>query len=300
MAQKTFLISGAAGSTGRSATEVALSQGHAVRAVVRKTDERSIRLEELGAEVVVGDLLNPEDFRAAFEGVDAAYFVYPIIPHLIEAASYFAEAAKAAGVASIVAMSQASARRDATSHAARDHWVVERLFDWTGVSVTHLRPTLFAQNSLDPTGLAAMMQRGVISFPFGNGRHAPIAAEDQGRLIAAVLADPAPHRGKTYPVCGPVEMDYFAIAEIMGKALGRPVRYEPADIEAWRARVPLPAFLVQHLCGIAPDYRNGVFEGTDAIIEQVTGVAPMTFGDFVAAHRDELELAAAAGTGPAP
>lgn len=289
MAQKTFLITGAAGSTGRSATEAALARGHAVRAFVRQKDERSTGLEKLGAQVVVGDLLNPEDIRAAFKEIDAAYFVYPIVPQLIEAGAYFAEAAKTAGVASVVNMSQISARRDATSHAARDHWVVERLFDWTGLAVTHLRPTLFAQNFLDPTILAAIMERGVISFPFGNGRHAPIAAEDQGRLIAAILADPTPHRGNTYPVRGPVEMDHFDIAEIMGKALGRAVQYQAADIDEWAARVPLPAFLVQHLCAIALDYRAGVFAGTDTIIEKVTGVAPMTFGEFLAKHRGRLD-----------
>lgn len=291
MAPKTFMIAGAAGSTGRSATEVALGQGFAVRALVHRKDQRSMALERAGAEVVVGDMLNPDDVRRSMEGVDAAYFVYPIMPHLIEAATYFAEAAKAAGVSSVVNMSQASARRDAASHAARDHWVVERLFDWTGLSVTHLRPTFFAQNFLDPVILAAIVERGVISFPFGTGRHAPIAAEDQGRLIAAILVDPMPHRGKTYPVRGPVEMDHFAIAQMMSETLGRPVEYEAADIDEWGARVPLPAFLVQHLRGIAPDYQAGIFAGTDAIIEKVTGVAPMTFRAFLAAHQAELDLA---------
>lgn len=291
MPRKTFLITGAAGSTGRSATEVALAHGQAVRAFVRKKDERSTQLERLGAQVVVGDLLNPEDIRAAFEGIDAAYFVYPIIPRLIEAGAYFAEAAKAAGVASVINMSQISARRDAASHAARDHWVVERMFDWTGLSVTHLRPTFFAQNFLDPTILTAITQRGVISFPFGNGRHAPVAAEDQGRLIAAILADPTPHRGNTYPVRGPVEMDHFDIVEMMGAALDRAVQYQPADIDEWAARVPMPAFLVQHLSAIAIDYRAGVFAGTDTIIEKVTGVAPMTFRQFLAKHKGELHAA---------
>jgi NAD(P)H dehydrogenase (quinone) len=41
--------------------------------------------------------------------------------------------------------SQISARRESMSHAARDYWVSERVFDWSGVAATHLRPTFFAE-----------------------------------------------------------------------------------------------------------------------------------------------------------
>src|SRR5207237_6930438 len=111
---------------------------------------------------------------------------------------------------------------------------------------------------------------------------APIAAEDQGRLIATILADPRPHRSMTYQLRGPVEMDHFEIAQLIGEALGRPVTYHAADIDEWGARVPLPSFLVQHLCAIAVDYRAGVFGGPDTVIEQITGVEPMTFPQFLA------------------
>src|SRR5258708_937980 len=102
MVRAKFLITGATGSTGRSATEALTRQGFAVRALVHEEDERSARLRVAGAEVVVGDLLNLNDARDALDGVRAAYFIYPIAPGLIEASAYFAQAAKAAGVESIV------------------------------------------------------------------------------------------------------------------------------------------------------------------------------------------------------
>lgn len=286
MAGKKFLITGATGSTGRSTVETLIRQGSAVRALVHKEDERSAKLRAAGVEITVGDLLNPDDARKALAGVDAAYFVYPIVPHLIEASAYFAEAAKEAGVGSIVNMSQISARRESKSHAARDHWVAERLFDWSGLAVTHLRPTFFAQNLLHPAIAGAIVQRGVISFPFGNGRHAPIAPEDQARLIAAILTDPTPHRGKTYLLHGPVEMDHSDIAEVIGEALGRTVKYQPIEVDQWRKQAPLPPFLVQHLCAVVLDYREGIFAGTDTIIEKVTGKAPVTLEAFLASHKD--------------
>ena len=46
------------------------------------------------------------------EGVSAAYFVYPLIPGLIDATAYVVEATREADLRSIVNMSQISARRD--------------------------------------------------------------------------------------------------------------------------------------------------------------------------------------------
>ena len=80
------------------------------------------------------------------EGVAGAYFVYPIPAEgLIDAAAFTAQAAIEAGVQSLVDMSQKPARREAKSHASRDHWVSERVFDWSGIPTTHLRPTFFAE-----------------------------------------------------------------------------------------------------------------------------------------------------------
>jgi NAD(P)H dehydrogenase (quinone) len=287
--RKRFLIAGGTGSTGRSAVKILMEQGYSVRAFVHSEDERSASLRIQGADIVVGDLLNLDDTRNALEGVGAAYFVYPISPGLVEATAYFAQAAKEAGVGSIVNMSQISARRESKSHAARDHWIAERLFDQSGIPVTHLRPTFFAQNFIYFNAARPFVESGVISFPFGNGRHAPIAAEDQGRLIAAILADPTPHQGKTYGLHGPAEMDHFAIADIISEALGRTVKYQPIEIDQWRERleqIPMPHFFVQHLCAVALDYRKGIFAGTDTIIEKVTGTPPMTFKAFLLSHRE--------------
>jgi len=51
-----------------------------VRALVHNADAHSDRLKSLGAEVMVGDLLEPNDVRRALEDVSAAYLVYPIRP----------------------------------------------------------------------------------------------------------------------------------------------------------------------------------------------------------------------------
>jgi NAD(P)H dehydrogenase (quinone) len=75
MAQNRFLVTGATGATGSYTVERLLERGHAVRALAHHEDDRSKRLQELGAEVVIGDLLNLNDVRLALSGIRAAYFV---------------------------------------------------------------------------------------------------------------------------------------------------------------------------------------------------------------------------------
>ena len=110
-------------------------------------------------------------------------------------------------------------------------------------------------------------------------------------MIAAILADPAPHAGKTYPLCGPVEMDHHGIAAALSEELGRTIVYQPMEVEPYRTQLQargMPEQTIQHLCAVALDYRAGVFEGTDRIIESITGIPPMTVQAFAEAHREEL------------
>lgn len=288
MTSPTILITGATGFTGRRTVELLLENKHAVRALVRADDRRAAQLRELGAEVVVGDLLDLNAVRAALEGIERAYFVYPIAPGLIEATALFALAAKEAGVASVVNMSQISARRVAKSHAALSHYTAERVFDWSGLDVTHLRPTYFAQWLIYPHWRKHIVKHGEIRLPFGSGRHAPIAAEDQARLITAILENPQPHKGKTYPLHGPVQMNQQAIADEVGKVLGQEIKYVAITLDDYRQELEkdgLPSFLIQHLLEVAKDYQNGVFEGEDSIIAQVTGQPPMTVQAFVTLYK---------------
>ena len=152
MAQKKFLVTGATGDTGGYTVEQLLERGHAVRALAHREDDRSKRLEKIGAEVVIGDFLKFNDVRAAMRGVRGAYFCYPVLPGILQATVYFAQAAKEAGIDGVVNISQISAREDAKSHAMCDHWLAERVFDWSGLTVAHLRAFRKTLESQTPLG----------------------------------------------------------------------------------------------------------------------------------------------------
>src|SRR4030088_2662801 len=164
--------------------------------MVHSKGDRSAALEKLGAEVVVGDLLEINTIRAAMGGGDAAYLVCPVKPGLIHATVNFAQAAKEAGVSTIINLSQRSANRDSPSDSCRDSFIAEEGLNWSGPPVIHLRPTYFLEWLLYPWQLP-YLQQGVLRMPVGKGRHSPIAADDQGRAIAVLLKNPADHIGTT-------------------------------------------------------------------------------------------------------
>jgi NAD(P)H dehydrogenase (quinone) len=297
MSKQTALVIGATGKTGQHTVQRLLERGHAVRAIVHKEDKRSEALRATGAEIVIGELLEHDDVMRAADGISAAYFCYPVSPGLIQATAYFADAAKRAALKVVVNMSQISAREDSKSHAARDHWIAERLFDWSGVPTVHLRPTFFSEWLLFPFVRSTIVENGIIDLPYGHGRHAPIAAEDQARVIATILTEPAAHVGKIYTLCGPTELDQAGIAAALSEVLGRKISYQPLTIPQYQKRLEkagLPEHMIQHFCAVAVDYQNGIFSGEDKIIAKLTGKAPMSVRDFVASHREAFKTASAA------
>jgi uncharacterized protein YbjT (DUF2867 family) len=206
-------------------------------------------------------------------------------------------------------MSQKPAREDAKSQAMCDHWLAERVFDWSGLTVAHLRPTLFAEWLLY---LAPMIRAGLLHVPFGPGRHAPIAAEDQARVIVGILEDPASHRGKIYALYGPVEFTHKEIAQVLSRVLGKDVRYKQVSFETWLqimasggqkppvehnaramygefAKKPegrtRDSFLIQHLREAVIDLQNGILAGTNDVVTKIGGRQPTTLDAFITKHR---------------
>lgn len=257
-----------------------------MRALVHREDARSQRLTDIGAEVVVGDLLDLGSVSNALRGVGSAYFVYPIAPGLLDATAVFAQAAAENEIRAIVNMSQISARRDSESKAAQQHWIAEQVLNWAPVPVTHIRPTFFAEWLVKHGKSVA--QENILRLPLGDGRHAPIAAEDQAHVISAVLEDPRPHAGQVYTLHGPVEMNHYEVADVFSRVLGRPIKYEPIELDTFAAnltRAGRSEHLVQHLCAVAVDYRHGLFAGTNDVVERIGKTSGTTVESFVEQNR---------------
>ncbi len=289
MKNTRILVTGAAGKTGAAAVEQLLERGFPVRALVRRQDNRSARLEGLGAEVVVGNLHDLKSMRAAMQSVKSVYFVYPPQGEfLVEATTIAAVAARAAGVEALVNMSQISARENSDSPLARQHWLSENVFDWADVGAVHLRPTFFAEN-LVMFGAVTVAAEGKLYLPYGTEKHAPVAAADIARVVVGILTDPVGHVGERYIVTGPRNLSMAEIAGVLGRELGKPVEHVDLPVEAWGEVIAgvdgMTDSLVTHLKAVAVDHQNGIFRGETDIVERIGGRPPQALDEFIRERR---------------
>ena len=105
----SILVTGAAGqlgAVGRTVTGLLLDRGLAVRAMVRREDDRAAALRAVGAEVVVGDLLEPPDVYRVVRGCRRVYFGMSVSAGYLEATVTMAAVAREVGVDALVNMSQ--------------------------------------------------------------------------------------------------------------------------------------------------------------------------------------------------
>src|SRR5215468_578405 len=96
-----ILVTGAAGqvgAVGRTVTGLLLERGLPVRAMVRREDDRAAALRAAGAEVVVGDLLEPTDVARVVRGCRRVYFGMSVSPGYLEATITMAAVARDIGV----------------------------------------------------------------------------------------------------------------------------------------------------------------------------------------------------------
>src|SRR2546427_1098755 len=92
-----ILVTGAAGqlgAVGRTVTGLLLDRGLPVRAMVRREDDRAAALRAAGAEVVVGNLLEPADVYRVVSGCRRVYFCMSVSARDLEATATMATGAR--------------------------------------------------------------------------------------------------------------------------------------------------------------------------------------------------------------
>ncbi|WP_280266059.1 NAD(P)H-binding protein [Nocardia wallacei] len=281
------LVTGAAGglqgSTGRHLAALLLGRGIPVRAFVHTDDDRVAPLRALGAEVVVGDLRDIAVTRAALDGVRRAYFTYPVIDGLVDAAGAFAVAARDAELQRVVAVSQLAAGPQALTPRMRQHWVAEQVLDWAGIGAVHLRAAVFHENLAliadtgDGTRLPLPMGPETTVLPL-------IAAVDVARVAAGLLAEADRPADPVLLLTG----DVLPIGEA-ARLLGRTYTdIAPPQWHRWALEFYGSDHAAEHLSKLWEIFRllgegTGLYQVTPDI-EKYGGHPPTSLAHF-AAHR---------------
>ena len=295
----SILVTGAGGqigAVGRTVTGLLLDRGLSVRAMVRREDDRAAALRAAGAEVVVGDLLEPADVDRVVNGCRRIYFGMSVSAGYLEATVTMATVAREIGVDALVNMSQMtvsqmSIQNTTPSHQQRQHWLGEQALAWSGLPVVTVRPTVFLDGFFLLFAAAGVRDRDRIEVPFGRGKTSPVAAADVARVVAAILADPRPHLGRIYELTGSRSQDMDGVAREFSDALNREITYydtPPAEWERELKKAGLPEHVAQHLITMTELHRAGRYDRLADGVERVTGRPPMSVREFVSLHAEEF------------
>jgi uncharacterized protein YbjT (DUF2867 family) len=287
-----ILVTGAAGrvgGVGRKVTQLLLKHGKAVRAMVRDEDERAQALRDMGAEVVVGDLLDLDSLHKVIAGCETMYFGMSVSDAYLAATVNAAAVAKHHGVKAFINMSQMtlsqmSITKTTASPQHKLQWLSEQALNWSGLPVVHIRPTVLFEGFFLILTPDSVRESNQIRLPFGEGKTSPVAVADVARVIAALLANPQPHIGKIYHLTGPQSENMHFYAQEYSKALGRAITYQDIQVEPWRDALlkrGLPAHLVHHLATMADLHRAGRYDRMSDDVLTLTGQAPLSVQEVV-------------------
>jgi uncharacterized protein YbjT (DUF2867 family) len=287
-----ILVTGAAGrvgAIGRTVTETLLQQGKAVRAMVRSEDERAQALRNLGADIVVGDLLDLDSMHKAIAGCEKMYFGMSVSDSYLAATVNVAAVAKHHGVKAFINMSQMtlaemSITETTSSPQHKLQWLAEQALNWSGLPVVHVRPTVFLDGFFLIFTADSVRESNQIRLPFGEGKTSPIAAEDVARVVVTLLANPQSHIGKIYHLTGPQSENMHFYAQEYSKALGRTITYHDIPVTPWKETLlksGLPVHLVQHLETMADLHRTGRYDRMSDDVLSLTRQRPMSVQEFV-------------------
>jgi NAD(P)H dehydrogenase (quinone) len=293
-------VPGRVGGVGSAVVEILRRRDLPVRALVLHADRRTDALRANGVEIVAGDLTQAEDVARALSGCRRMYFGMSVSSRYLEATVTTAAVARERADLEVLVnisqmtVSQMSLTEMTDSPQQRQHWLCEQVLNWSGLPVVHVRPTVFLQNPFFLEWAAKSIARdSTIRLPFGTGRTSPIDAADVAEVIAAILASPTGHVGKTYELTGPKCQDMHGVAAEYSDALDRPITYVDVPFDQWRdqelSRHNLPDHLFEHLLTMARLHAANRYDRLTHDVETITGRPATNIRDFVAQHKELFE-----------
>lgn len=267
-------MTGASGQVGRCVAE----QLREVNADIRLSGRNPAAL---GADAVYADLTDPATLPAALAGVSKV-FLYTV-PDGIDG---FLTAAEQAGVEQIVVLSSQTVVEAIPQRRpiAEMHRVVEEAVAASGIPYTFLRPENFASNILMWGWPEMIRADGVLHFPYPESHSDAIHESDIAAVAVKALTEPG-HEGRSYFLTGPESITQREQLEIIGEAIGKPVRYdELTDAQARAALAPIvPEWVMDAVVGYWA-HTDGVPAPITDEVQRITGAAPRSFKQWATDH----------------
>jgi uncharacterized protein YbjT (DUF2867 family) len=234
---KTILVCGATGRQGGAVAQRLMADGHAVRALTRRPGSAAaIRLRQMGAAIVIGDMNDEASLKAALEGADGVFAMQTPYEEgtdqEIAQGMRLNEAARVACVAQVVYSSVANADLDTGVAHYHSKGAIERhLATMNFAHVTVLRPTLFMEMFLMPS-VVRMVRAGRFDMAIRpTTRLAMVAVADIAAAAARAFAEPDRFNGLVIDLAGD-QLTLPEIAAALSAACGTVIRYAQVPPDA--------------------------------------------------------------------
>ncbi|WP_029138427.1 SDR family oxidoreductase [Nakamurella lactea] len=222
-----IVVTGATGILGRPLVAALKDQGVAVCAVSRSADAATM---PVGVDVVAADLTRPEQLAPALEGADAL-FVHPRA--VGESTAKLVALAAEKGVRRVVVLSAINVDDDLELQPSRlngdRNKEVEDAVVGGGLPWVAVRAGSFATNAIGMFG-AQVRAGDVVRAPYADFAEAPIHEADLAAVITRALLDESLD-GRRIPVTGPQSVTHQEMVAIIGRVIGRPLRFEQVPPE---------------------------------------------------------------------
>ena len=277
-----ILVTGATGHAGGAVVRALVAEGQQVRALVRDPDRA--RLPDL-VDAVAGDLNRPETLAPHLAGVTAAF----LLSGYDGLADTLARM-RAAGVERVVLLSSSGAPSgDLTNAVARYHILSEQAVRGSGLPWTFLQPNSFMSNA--HRWLPQLRAGDVVRLPFADVPIAMIHPDDLGRVAAAALTTSA-HEGRAYRLSGPEALRPAEQVAILGRAIGRPLRFEAQPDDEARLEME-QAMPTEYVDAFFAFFAEGAIDETTVhpTVRRITDREPLTFDEWARQHADAFRQA---------
>lgn len=276
---KTLVIGGT-GQVGSHVVKGLVGKGVSVRVLSRSKDKASSL--PAGVELVAGDLNDPMNARAAFQGVEAVFMANPVAQTEANEGICGVALAREAGVKRFVYMSVHNLEGAPLLPHFGSKIGVEAAVRASGMTWTILRPNNFFQN--DYWFQEPVTKYGVYPQPIGDvGLHRVDTRDIADAGVNALTA--SGFGNKAFTLVGPTVVNGASTAEILSAKLGKKISYGGNDLDAWEKNVlaMMPAWMVFDFKAMYRFFQEHGLKATPAELsdcEKIVGHALRSYEGF--------------------
>jgi len=277
------LVTGVTGNVGREVVNALLRLGIPARGAVLPAElDKARALFGPTLEVVPFDFSESSTWKDAYNGVTRVFLMRPpAIADVDNNINPSLDVAITLGVEHVVFLSLLGVNKNPIV----PHYRIEKHILRRQIPYTFLRPSFFMQNL---TGFFKdfIVNENILFCPAGSGKTSFIDTRDIAQVAALCLQGNS-HLNTAYSLTGGEALDYYQVADMLTRELGRQITYTNPGIMQFRRTLRSRSYDPGYstvLTGIFLTAKLGIAKLVTPDVERLLGRPPITMNQFIKDH----------------